>query len=268
MNSPKIGIIFNILEFTVHDGPGLRTTVFLKGCPLDCSWCHNPEGKSSFPQIMQTPLGERQVGETWESSALAERLNRQAFVFHQNQGGVTFSGGEPLMQAAFIAEVIEGLDDLHTILDTSGYANENDFCLLAERVTMVFFDLKLLDESLHRKYTGMSNGPILHNLTLLSQIGTPFVVRVPLIPGVTDTANNLNAIARWISRLPTIPQVELLPYNSLAGAKYASCGKNFEPNFDPLQPIETRLEVFSSYGLNASVRRREYKFKHMDKLRV
>ncbi len=183
MNSPKTGIIFNIQEFSVHDGPGLRTTVFLKGCPLDCSWCHNPEGKSSFPQIMQSPLGERRVGETWESSALAERLNRQAFILHQNQGGVTFSGGEPLLQAAFIAEVIESLDDLHTLLDTSGYASEKDFCLLAERVDLVYFDLKLLDDLLHRKYTGMSNGPILAQFKPSQPDWNPFCCSHPADPG-------------------------------------------------------------------------------------
>src|SRR3990172_969545 len=104
------GIVFDIVEFAVHDGPGIRTTVFLKGCPLDCAWCHNPEGKSSQPQVMLGAAGERIAGKWYTAEALARRLNRQADILRASQGGVTFSGGEPLAQADFLLEVIDRLD--------------------------------------------------------------------------------------------------------------------------------------------------------------
>jgi len=250
------GIIFDILEFAIHDGPGLRTTIFLKGCPLDCSWCHNPESKSSAPQVMHSPAGDRVAGRIWTAVELADRLNCQARILQLNQGGVTFSGGEPLLQAGFVAEVIELLDGIHVLLDTSGYGSERDFRILAEHVHLIYFDLKLIDESMHRQFTGVDNKPILRNLEILSRMDTPFVIRVPLIPGVTDTANNLDAIAHRVASLPVLPSVELLPYNPLAGAKYIAAGIEFKPGFDPLRPVETRLEIFDRYHIPVIVRRR------------
>ena len=120
------GVVFDIRELTVHDGPGLRTTVFLKGCPLRCAWCHNPEGLSPNPQILRSAAGERVAGRNYTSVELATILNRQAPLLREN-GGVTFSGGEPLMQAAFVADTIDRLEELHVTLDTSGYAPEQDF---------------------------------------------------------------------------------------------------------------------------------------------
>ena len=115
------GIVFDVREFAVHDGPGLRTTVFMKGCPLACMWCHNPEGQSAKPEVIQSAIGNRLAGSEYEPADLAAFLNRQAVIFKANEGGVTFSGGEPLMQAEFVAEVIDLLDELHVLLDTSGY---------------------------------------------------------------------------------------------------------------------------------------------------
>jgi pyruvate formate lyase activating enzyme len=255
MNPNISGMIFDIKEFAVHDGPGIRTTVFLKGCPLDCSWCHNPEGKSADPQIMRSPAGDREAGRLISAAELASRLNRQAEILRANEGGVTFSGGEPLQQAAFVACVIDQLDRLHVLLDTSGFGDQDDFRALVARSQLVYFDLKLIDEDLHRRYTGRGNQPILKNLELLSQMNVPYVVRVPLIPGVTDTLSNLSAIASILSRLPTQPSVELLPYNPLAGAKYASLGLEYSPGFTPNSKVETHLEIFANYGLQVNVRR-------------
>ncbi|HEY3345448.1 MAG TPA: 4Fe-4S cluster-binding domain-containing protein, partial [Anaerolineaceae bacterium] len=173
------GIVFDIREFAVHDGPGIRTTVFLKGCPLACQWCHNPEGQSRQPQKICSPAGERVAGTVYSSAELANRLNRQAAILAKAEGGITFSGGEPLLQAAFIAEVIDRLEGLHVVLDTSGYGSGAAFCGLLEKVDLVFFDLKLIDDETHRRYTGKSNRPILRNLQALNAIRIPFVIRVP-----------------------------------------------------------------------------------------
>ncbi len=131
------GIVFDIKEFAIHDGPGIRTTVFLKGCPLRCSWCHNPEGISREPQIMRSPAGERLAGALYTPGELAAILNGQADILRDNEGGVTFSGGEPLLQAQFITETVDLLDDIHLLLATSGCASETDLRQVAARCDLV-----------------------------------------------------------------------------------------------------------------------------------
>jgi pyruvate formate lyase activating enzyme len=247
------GIVFDIKEFAVHDGPGIRTTVFLKGCPLDCTWCHNPEGKSSQPQVMQGAGGQRNAGTWFTSQELARRLNRQAHILKLNQGGVTFSGGEPLAQPDFLVEVIEQLDGLQVLLDTSGFASEGDFRRVVQRCDLVYFDLKLIDEQQHFRYTGRSNLSILHNLRVLGEMGKPFVVRVPLVPGVTDTPENFAAIAGRVRQLPGLLRVDLLPYNRAAGAKYPAAGMIFDPGFDEDQECRIDTAVFETLGLQVRV---------------
>lgn len=239
------GMIFDVKELGVHDGPGLRTTVFLKGCPLRCVWCHNPEGLSRIPQLSVRqnacthcgacrrpckhpdckPFGRclhicpqgliSVVGEEVTAEKLAERLLKNR-MFWGEKGGVTFSGGEPLLQAAFVREVIDCLGDVPTAIETSGYADPETFLSVITRMKLVYMDLKLADDDMHRKYTGVSNEKILHNLQLLRESGIPCVIRTPLIPGITDTKENLDAIAQLAEGLPQ----ELLPYNQMAGAKY------------------------------------------------
>jgi pyruvate formate lyase activating enzyme len=196
------GIVFDIKEFTVHDGPGVRTTVFLKGCPLACMWCHNPESQSIQPQVIRSPTGERLAGREYEAAELAALLNQQAALLRANEGGITFSGGEPLFQAEFVGEVIDRLDDLHVVLDTCGHAPQPDFLLVLARSDLVFYDLKLVDRQAHLHYTGVDNDLILANLDLLGQSGKPFIVRVPLVPGVTDTDENLAGIAQAVENMP------------------------------------------------------------------
>lgn len=247
------GTIFDIKEFAVHDGPGIRTTVFLKGCPLRCTWCHNPEGQHREPQTMRRPGGERMVGRVYTAAALAGLLNAQADVLRSNEGGVSFSGGEPVAQAAFVADVIRRLDSLHVLLDTSGYACEADFRLVAGLCDLVFFDLKIMDPAVHLRYTGRDNAPVLANLRILSAMGVPFVARVPLVPGVTDSVANLAAIAKAVRDCRGLVRVDLLPYNQAAGGKYRACGMCFEPGFDESQPVCSHVEVFEQAGLPVRV---------------
>jgi pyruvate formate lyase activating enzyme len=247
------GIVFDIREFTIHDGPGIRTTVFLKGCPLACMWCHNPEGLSKDFQVMHNPAGDRLVGTEYSPQELASMLNRQAAILKANEGGVTFSGGEPLLQAHFIAEVIDLLDDLHIVLDTSGYGRESDFRMLLERVNLVYYDLKLIDRQAHQHYTGSPNDRIIHNLQVLCASGVPFVIRVPLVPGVTDTSDNLSTIAQTVQELPGLLHVNLLPYNRAAGAKYESLGMEFRPEYEETRPVNIQTDPFDQLGIKVTV---------------
>ena len=247
------GIVFDVREFTVHDGPGIRTTVFMKGCPLRCTWCHNPEGLRTVPQVIHSPLGDRTVGRRYEAAELAGILLGQAEVLAMNGGGVTFSGGEPLMQAGFVADVIDLLEGMHVVLDTSGCADADAFREVARRCDLLYLDIKLIDPALHRRWTGQDNGPILRNLGLLAELGRPFVARVPLVPGVTDTPENLSAIAATLTSMPTLERVELLPYNRAAGGKYAACGMVFQPGFDEDQESNADIEPFLREGIEVRV---------------
>jgi pyruvate formate lyase activating enzyme len=247
------GIVFDIKEFAVHDGPGIRTTVFLKGCPLACTWCHNPEGQSQAPQLMRSPAGMRVAGRSYTPAELAALLNAQAAILEMNEGGVTFSGGEPLQQASFVAEVIDRLARVHVLLDTSGYGSEENLRLLLKRVNLVFYDLKLVDREAHRCYTGRANDVILRNVQSLSASGVPFVFRVPLVPGVTDMDENLSSIAHLAQGLPGLLRVDLLPYNRAAGAKYEAAGMQFNPGYDETRPLNLNTRVFEQAGVPVRV---------------
>jgi pyruvate formate lyase activating enzyme len=248
------GIVFDIREFTVHDGPGIRTTVFLKGCALHCTWCHNPEGISPQPQMIHSRAGDRIAGKVYTPDELAALLNGQAAILAANEGGITFSGGEPALQADFLLEVITRLRGVHVLLDTAGYAPEAGFARLAASVQLVYFDLKLIDPLAHRRYTGQANDLILRNLQRLSTLGAPFVIRVPLIPGVTDTEANLSAIACTVAGLPGLVNVDLLPYNRAAGGKYAAAGMTFSPGYDESRPVNANSAPFEALGVPVVVR--------------
>jgi pyruvate formate lyase activating enzyme len=247
------GVVFHIKEFAVHDGPGIRMTIFMKGCPLHCAWCHNPEGMSPQPQVIRGAGGERTAGHFVTSAELASRINDLADLLRLGEGGVTFSGGEPLAQADFVAEVVDQLDPLHILLDTSGFAPERVFQTVASRSHLIFFDLKLIDSRAHANYTGVGNEIILRNLKTLTRMAVPYVIRVPLIPGVTDTQENLSGIARHVAGMRGLERVDLLPYNKAAGAKYAACGMNYSPQFDENAPVHVDTACFESADIEARI---------------
>lgn len=234
-NDPT-GLVFDIKEFALYDGPGLRCTVFLKGCPLRCSWCHNPEGLSQCPEIMRTPSGEREVGVRYRASDLLARLMSYAPVFAGTDGGITLSGGEPLLQAEFSAAVLRGLRGrLHTVLQTSGFAPRDVFAATAPLADLVLFDFKLADPEAHRRFTGKDNARILDNLLRMDASRRPYRIRLPLIPGVTDTPENYRGILRFITENlgnGELLGLDLLPYNQAAGGKYQAVGKIFTPGYD------------------------------------
>ena len=249
-----IGLIFDIKEFAIHDGEGARTTVFLKGCPLRCIWCHNPEGLSPTKELYikqngclgcgrcRIPCHHEEcqglgrclhvcpkdlvsvAGVEYEASALAEKLLKHKLFFDSVGGGVTLSGGEPLLQSEFCIELLALLKGkVHTAIETSGYADREVFQAVTSLCDFVYMDLKLMDEELHKTYTGVSNKKILDNARYLKESGIPHTFRTPLIPHVTDTEENLSAIREFVGDSPW----ETLSYNPLAPAKYPSVGRKF-----------------------------------------
>ena len=220
---------------------------------MSCMWCHNPEGQSPLPQVILSPAGERMAGKEYTASELAGLLTPQLDILRLNEGGITFSGGEPLMQAKFVAEVIDLLGEVHILLDTSGYGSEQDFRSLVDRSNLVFFDLKLIDHNAHIHFTGCDNGPILKNISVLDEMRVPFVIRVPLVPGVTDTNHNLADIAELVRGMPGLLRVDLLPYNKAAGAKYESAGMEFAPEYDESRELNLNTTVFEQAGIKVVV---------------
>ena len=218
------GRIFEIREFTLHDGPGVRTTVFFKGCPLRCAWCHNPEGQSTEIETMTRKGGEKVVcGRDVSASELADELALNADIMKESGGGVTFSGGEPLAQTQFLLELIPLLKarGVSLAIETSGYAPSPDYRAVVSQLDFVHQDVKLLDDAAFRRWTGGDLPVVLENITWLRKSGVPYSFRVPLIPGVNDDTASRGAFAAFADGC----KVEYLPYNTAAGAKYPMLGR-------------------------------------------
>ncbi len=248
-----IGTIFDIKEMAVHDGPGIRTTVFFKGCPLRCVWCHNPEGLTIEKQLMYKsarclncgacsikcnhtecqPFGRcihacpenllSVSGRDVTAKELARELIASAEPLGSMFSGFTFSGGEPLFQPEFLLELIAELKGYHLCIETCGYADSEIFKRVIDKLDFIIMDIKLADSRLHKKYTGIENGLILDNFEILKKSGKPYIIRTPLIPNITDTEENLSAIKELIGDSTW----EKLPNNTMAGAKYKSLGMKY-----------------------------------------
>jgi len=282
-----VGMVFDIREFCLHDGPGLRTTVFLKGCPLSCLWCHNPEGQSPQPQIMRNlavacldcgncakvckhpghclacgdcvsacPAGRIHLcGEKMTAQELADRLLRDREVLAKSGGGVTFSGGEPLVQLDFLLAVTKLVAPLPVAVETSGYAPPSDYARMLAAVDLVLQDWKCSSENLHRRLTGVSNANIKANVALLARSGRPFLLRLPLVPGLNDGDAELEAAAEFFASLnaTALREVQLLPYHGGAAAKYRQLGLDRAPLRLTAKGINpSAVEIFRTRGLPCS----------------
>jgi pyruvate formate lyase activating enzyme len=248
------GIIFNIEEFAVHDGPGIRKLVFFKGCPLRCSWCHNPEGISFGKEWMTGRSGEHRIcGQEFEAEELANELLKGKEILNNSGGGITISGGEPLAQPAFLFDLIELLKPINIAVETSGHAPAPVFQRMVSVVDLVLLDIKHTNSAIHKKYTGVDNYQILENLEFLCGSDTDFYIRVPLIPEVNDTRENMEKTALLIKDAKHLKGVELLPYHQTAGAKYPMVNKNFEPGFDTTKKVNVWKDVFKKFNIKITV---------------
>jgi len=279
----QAGVIFDIRELTVHDGPGVRTTVFLKGCPLRCNWCHNPEGLDPRPELMIRRAGCTNCGlcrqgcgheecrpfdrcakicpqnliqicgKEIDAKTLAATLKKNADIFEETGGGVTVSGGEPLLQPEFLTALLEELAPLHTAVETSGYGDADAFMRVVEIADLILFDIKHMDSDAHKRWTGVDNRLILQNLERLMSSGKRFTARMPLIPGVNDTEENFAAMASFLSGAKDRLTLEVLPYNRLAGAKHDSVSREYRPEFDVDAAVRFSGEEFDRRGIGWKV---------------
>jgi pyruvate formate lyase activating enzyme len=295
------GRIVETKRFAIHDGPGIRTTVFLKGCPLACRWCHNPETISRQPEIgflrqkcvacgrcvATCPTGAHAVTdgthtldrsrctacgacveaclpgalelygrEVTLAEVIAEVVEDRTF-YEQSGGGVTLSGGEPLLQAEFCAAVCRQLREsgIHCAVDTSGAVPWDRFETVLPYVDLFLYDLKHMDDAQHRLGTGTGNRLILENLRQLSERGRAIEIRLPLVPGFNDDPQNLQALAEYLLSLPATPPLRLLPYHNLAHSKYEAVGRldDLPPTPASADGIATAIATLRTAGIEPLV---------------
>jgi len=225
------GFIFDIKRFAVHDGPGIRTTVFFKGCPLSCQWCHNPESIDQNPACISKTVRlngskfteEEIIGYEISSDELMAELQKEQVFMEESGGGVTFSGGEPLLQHDFLLEMLQKCQSrgIHTTVDTTLFARWPVIKKIAGHTDLFLVDLKLMDDQQHRYFTGVSNRTILENTQKLAEAGKSICIRMPMIPGINIAEENLTQSITFLRALKNPPiRVDLLPYHNIAGEKY------------------------------------------------
>ena len=288
----KKGLIFNIQRYSLHDGPGIRTTLFLKGCPLHCWWCHNPESQKQKIEFLYRKdrcigctacshtcpvnaitikevglirneelciqCGKCQqacfvdaiewIGKEMTVHEVMDEIKRDILFYDESKGGITLSGGEPLMQPEFAIEVLKKCkaENIHTAVDTCGYAPWDILVEVQKYADLFLFDIKHMDNEQHKKYTGVSNRLILSNLKKLSLIHPNIVIRIPIIPGINDDHNNLYETGKFIASLG-IKQVHILPYHNIGIAKYQRMGLDYLQN-DLSSPNDKSIQDIQSLG--------------------
>lgn len=271
-----MSLIFDIKRYSINDGPGIRLTIFFKGCPLNCVWCHNPEGIKKEREKLhnrqkcikcggcadECPTGALQIsGEELSVDEIMKEIKKESIVFDQSGGGVTFCGGEPLIHRKMLMELLDRCGDLriHRAVDTCLFASEDVVREVAGKCELILADLKHMDPKKHKEFTGQTNELILSNIRMLAEEGYNFIVRIPLIEGVNADEDNIKASAEFLASLPGAKErrVELLPYHNVGAGKHSRMGSTYNPLNIPMEKpssetISRCKSIFKEFGIEAT----------------
>ena len=262
------GLIFSVERYSIHDGPGIRVTFFMKGCPLSCWWCHNPEGISPLPEtvLLINKVGDLEftmnedAGKFYSVDDILKILERERIFFRHSGGGVTFSGGEPMMQFDFLLEALKACkaNGYHTAVDTSGYSSAENFKAVIPFTDLFLFDIKHLDDPIHLLYTGVSNRSIIDNFRIILESGRELVVRIPVVPRFNDDMDHLSRLKQFIiqNKRVNITKINLLPYHKIGSSKYRKFNIPYKMD-DVQQPSAQKMkelkEFFTDIGVKIKI---------------
>lgn len=223
------GRIFNIQRYSIHDGPGIRTIIFLKGCPLRCRWCCNPESQSAAVQQMAAEGKTETVGRDVTAEEILEEIKKDMPYYRRSGGGVTLSGGEALLQPEFAVPLLRLCREngINTAIETTGFALFEQIENYLPYLNYVLMDIKHMNARKHEEFTGQSNRLILQNARRIAQTGADLTIRVPVIPTFNDTEQEIRDIAVFAAELPNVKCLHLLPYHRLGEGKYAGLGREY-----------------------------------------
>lgn len=252
------GRIFDIQRYSIHDGPGIRTIVFLKGCPLRCRWCCNPEGQNYKVEQMRVNGEFKTYGEDISVEELVPRLMRDEFYYRRSGGGITLSGGECLAQPDFAPHILHACHDLgyNTAIETTGYSTWENIEKFLLHVDYVLMDIKHMNSEKHKQFTGVNNEIIHENAMRLARSGVDLTIRIPVIPTFNNTPEEISDIAQFAATLPGVKNLHLLPYHRLGEGKYEGLGREYLMHgIEPMDRkyVEKLLEAAKQSGLHCQI---------------
>ena len=255
MNNEPIGRIFNIQRFSIHDGPGIRTIVFFKGCPMRCAWCCNPESQRYEIETLVENGKEKTVGRDVSVSDIMPEILSDVAYYRRSGGGVTLSGGEVLCQADFARELLKECKNngLHTAIESAASLPFSEIEKLLPYLDLYLMDIKHIDSKKHKDFTGKGNELILENAKKISESGVELIIRTPVIPSFNDTKEEILAISKFASSLKGVREHHLLPYHRLGSDKYAGLGRNYSLK-EILPPSNEKMEYLKSIAESAGIK--------------
>lgn len=252
------GRIFDIQRFSIHDGPGIRTIVFLKGCPLRCKWCCNPESQRFEIEQMTMNGKVKTVGRDVTAGEVIAEVERDMMYYKRSGGGLTLSGGETLTQPDFAVALLALAHErgMNTAIESTGFADFSVIERILPHLDLYLMDIKHIDSDKHKEFTGQPNDKILANAQRIARSPVKLIIRTPVVPGFNDTEEEIGAIARFAASLPGVEEMHLLPYHRIGSDKYKGLGREYslshiEP--PPQDHMKKLLEVVNKCGLRGQI---------------